>query len=231
MKTNPTEFDRYLEVLSTLGPDHRLHRFPAITISRETGAGALSIGQLLVDRLGTERATQGPSPPWTLFDQNLAEKVLREHLLPARLADYMPEDVKFPLADAVEQILGLHPSSWTLLQHTTETILRLAAIGHVVLVGRGSNIIAARLPNVLHVRLVAPLEKRVQHISKYHGLNPKEAADFVRRTDQARSRYVRDYLHADVGDPLTYHLVINTGLTSYSQAAEIIVHALTALVR
>ena len=33
---------------------------------------------------------------------------------------------------------------WTLAQHTTKTILRLAGLGHVILVGRGASVITAQ---------------------------------------------------------------------------------------
>ncbi len=219
------KFTHYVQSLSAIPLEKQRYGLPAITISRETGAGAVSIGKLLIDLL--TRENRGPAePPWTLLDQNLAEKVVEDHLLPPRLVQYMEEDAKFPLTDAVEQILGLHPASWSLVQYTTQSILRLAAIGHVIVVGRGSSFITAKLANVLHVRLVAPFSKRVQYMAEDRKLTAKEAADYVHRTDQARKRYVRNYFNAGVDDPLAYHLTINTGAVSYAHSAEIIAEAL-----
>ncbi len=223
------KFTHYVQSLSAIPLEKQRYGLPAVTISRETGAGAVSIGKLLVDLLNRNHRP-AESPPWTLLDQNLAEKVVEDHLLPARLVQYMEEDAKFPLSDAVEQILGLHPASWSLVQYTTQSILRLAAIGHVIVVGRGSNIITAKLPNVLHVRLVAPFTKRVQYMAEDRKLAAKEAADYVHRADQGRRRYVRNYFNADVDDPLAYHLTINTGVVSYADAAKIIAEALRNLV-
>ena len=57
----------------------------------------------------------------------------------------MSEDAHLlPVESIVEEVLGLHPSGWTLVQHTTKTILRLASLGHTILVGRGGNVITAR---------------------------------------------------------------------------------------
>jgi hypothetical protein len=51
----------------------------------------------------------------------------------------MTEDAQLlPVEAIVEEVLGLHPSGWTLVQHTTKTILRLAGLGHTILVGRGA---------------------------------------------------------------------------------------------
>jgi len=134
----------------------------------------------------------------------------------------MPEDTLFPLNDAVDELLGLHPSSWTLVEHTTQTIRRLALMGNVILVGRGANIIAARMPHVFHVRLIAPLTERLRHIEEYHQLKPAEAAQMVRELDEARRRYVRRYFRTDVEDPLHYHLTINSAHTGFKKAAQII---------
>ena len=68
-----------------------------------------------------------------MFERNLVEKILQDHKLPAALERFMPEDAAFPLNDAVETLLGLHPSSWTLVEHTTQTIRRLAIMGKLLI--------------------------------------------------------------------------------------------------
>lgn len=196
-------------------------QLPAITISRETGAGAITIGHLAAKILN-DRCPGNPEVPWAVFERNLAEKVLQDHKLPATLERFMSEDTPFPLNDAVDELLGLHPSSWTLVEHTTQTIRRLAFMGNVILVGRGSNIIAARMPHVLHVRLIAPLKERLRHIEEYYKVKPAEAAQMVRDLDEARRRYVRRYFRSDVADPLHYHLTINSAHTGFKKAAQII---------
>jgi cytidylate kinase len=116
----------------------------------------------------------------------------------------------------------LHPSGWTLAQHTTKTILRPAGLGHAVLVGRGASVITARLPNVFHVRLVAPLATRIRHTAEYYQLNEAEAAKFVREKDQARRRYVRRYFNAEIDDPTLYDVTLSTGRFGFARAAEVI---------
>jgi cytidylate kinase len=92
------------------------------------------------------------------------------------------------------------------MERTTQTIRRLAMMGNVILVGRGSNIIAAHMPHVFHVRLVAPLKERVRQVEQYYHVEPAEAAQRVRDTDEAKSRYVRRYFRVDVADPATLSL-------------------------
>jgi hypothetical protein len=163
--------------------------------------------------------------PWTVFDRNLVEKVLEDHHLPKRLARFMPEDRIPEIADTLDELFGLHPPSWLLVRKTAETILHLAELGNVILIGRGATAITARLDGMLHVRLVGSLEQRVQRIQQLNCLSSKAALDLALREDRGRQRYLRKYFHRDIDDPLLYHLVINTDLMTCEGAAETIADA------
>jgi CMP/dCMP kinase len=95
-------------------------------------------------------------------------------------------------------------------------------VGHAIFVGRASNIITANRKNVFHVRLVAPYTQRIRNVEDFYHLGPREAAEFMAATDEARRRYVKRYFKAEIDDPLRYHLVVNTGLISYEDAARLI---------
>lgn len=210
----------------TRGPVPGEEHLPAITISREAGAGAHSVGDRVVQLL-EEKRKKDHGGPWTLLDKELVEHVLEDHDLPQRIRRFMPEDVSPPLTDAVEEILGLHPSSWTLFEHTVDTICRLALLGNVVLIGRGSNIITAKMPHVFHVRLVAPVEARIRRFMERDKISEEEATKLVSKIDKARGRYVSSYFTQKVKDDLGYHITINTARTGYDKAAELIVSAIS----
>jgi cytidylate kinase len=192
---------------------------PAITISRMTGAGGHVVASDLADYLQMHVPTHDP---WTVFDQNLVEKVLEEHNLEKRLADVMSEEHKGIFADIVESLIGKHPSTWTLVEHTNATMLRLAALGNVILVGRGGVVITSKLSNVFHVRLVGSLEKRIEYGKRVYGVDRQAANDFIKKRDEGRKRYLKDYFDADIDNPLLYHLVINTDFVPYDEATQMI---------
>jgi cytidylate kinase len=214
-------FGSYLQSQAAVPEKGRESQPLSITISREVGAGGRTIAELLGQRLTAAEKTPATSP-WVVFDANLAKQVLEDHKLPPNLERFMAEDARLPVEAIVEEVLGLHPSGWTLVQHTTQTILRLAGLGHTILVGRGANIITARLPNVMHVRLVAPLASRIRHSAEFYHLSEAEAARFVREQDQARRRYVRRYFNAEIDDPTLYDVTLNTGRLGFARAAEVI---------
>ena len=195
----------------------------AVTISRQAGCGALVVAEKLARYL--EKQTPESNCPWTVFDRNLMEKVLEDHNLPTRLARLMPEDRVSQIEDILADVFEVHPPAQTIIRQTTETILKLAGLGSVILIGRGSTMITAGLPCVLHVRLVAPLEQRIQHACEFYpdfNKTEDQARKFCLNEDRGRERYLKKYFNTDINDPLLYHLVINTGRVSYDDAAKLI---------
>lgn len=200
--------------------EQALQASPSVTISRQTGAGGLAVAQALATWLNGHAPSTGVS--WTVFHKNLVNKVLEDSKLPARLAQFMPEDKVSGIADAVEELLGLHPASWKLIRRTTETILQLAELGNAILVGRGANVVAQRLKNTFHARLVGTIDRRAERIMALHNLSHSAALAFIRKSDSGRKRYVKRYYGENIEDSLLYHLIINTDDLPEIDAAAVI---------
>ena len=193
---------------------------PFVTISRQSGCGAHVVAESLAEYL--QAHDRDAACPWTVFDRNLVEKVLEHHHLPKQLHKFMPEDRISEFADIMDQLLGLHPPSQTLVHKTTETLLHLAELGRVILVGRGANVITSKLEAAFHVRLIGSFEKRVERLQHFERLNKAEAVALAREQDRGRARYLKKYFGKDIDDPLLYHLVVNTDLVSCEKAARLI---------
>jgi cytidylate kinase len=125
----------------------------------------------------------------------------------------------------MEELFDLHPPSWLLVRKVSETILHLLELGNVIVIGRGATVISAKLDHVVHVRLVGSLQKRVQHVQELNHLSKEAALRIIQREDRGRKRYLKRYFKTDLENPLLYHLVINTDLFSYDEAARIIADA------
>lgn len=221
---DPSTFQHCLAyVEAQLGPLRKRTgpvRPPTVTVSRLTGAGGIPIAERLAAYLQQHRP--GHPAPWTVFHRTLVERVLQEHNLPAKFAEYMPEDRVSYIQDTMEELLGLHPSSTSLVTQVTQTILGLAEMGNCIIVGRGANLILARNPNAFHVRFVSCLEKRVERVMADKGMTAAEAREFIRHEDAARVRYVKTHFDAEINDPVGYHMTLNTEWLSADEAAETI---------
>jgi cytidylate kinase len=224
--------DGYLEFINSqwrpTGPRSKeasgRRQMDVVTISRQAGSGSHVVAEALVARMQT--GAPKDACPWTIFDRNLVEKVLEDHDLPGRLAGFMPEDRKTEMSDTLDGLFGLQPSSWTLVRKTADTILHLAEVGNVILIGRGANIITGKLNHAFHVRLVGSLEKRIAHLIEYKHLSLPKATEYAHTEDLGRKRYVKKYYAANIDDPLLYHLVINTDRVPYEEAGRMIAEAM-----
>jgi cytidylate kinase len=201
----------------------------AVTISRQAGCGAVHVAEKLANYL--QRHAPVPGVNWTVFDRELMDKVLADHNLPKYLAQFLPEDRASQIEDTLADIFGVHPPTQTVVKQTAETLLQLAELGNAILIGRAGNIVTAKLPNILHVRLVASLEDRIERICRDDHKSPAEARQFCLEEELARTRYVKTYFHADINDALLYHLVINTSLVGCNNAARMIGDAVLRLGR
>ena len=196
-------------------PKNEKQTYPSITISRLSGSGGFVIGQRLVEKLNKTR--RAGEPEWTLFDKNLVQQVIEDHHLPKSLESFYSEAVESRLEDIIEEMLHLHPGADTLVAHTCRTIARLLRKGHVIILGRGGNIIGRHLDSVTHVRLVAPLAFRLQHTTSTCGLSPREAEDFIQRADAGREKYFKRYFKAGIDDPLLYDMVLNSAALGFNE--------------
>ncbi len=197
----------------------------AITISRQAGCGAAEVADRLAQRL--KNYDPAAPAPWTVFDRNLIEQVLKDHNLPTHFSKHLPEDRVFEIQDVIDELFGVHPPTWTIVEYTKETILRLTQLGHVILIGRGANMITANLPGVFHVRLIAAPADRLERAQRSYEMTPTEAREFIDREDKGRARYLKKYFEVETDGPLNYHLVINTSRVSYEAAADLIFAAAT----
>jgi cytidylate kinase len=197
--------------------------YPCITVSRQTGAGSKPVCEKLIQIMDDYSEPEGVK--WAYFDRNLIEKVLEDHNLPQQISEFMHEGKYKHLNAVVYELLGLKPAEWTIIQKTTDTILQLARMGNVVIVGRGANIITSKLKNTFHVRLIASLEKRVEHIKSLMNMSEKEALNYIKKEDENRKQYIKSYFHADVDDPLLYHMTVNTDLLTHKGTAYLIAEA------
>jgi len=180
---------------------------PFLTISREAGAGASSLAADLAERWNADGSGE---VPWTVFDQDIVEKMLNDQHLSPRLARFLPEARVSEINASVGEIIGLHPNLWTLIQRTVELMRELARRGHVILVGRGANFATARVANGIHVRLIAPVEHRARYMAKLLDITRSAARARNKSLDAKRRDFVRAVFNADVTDPTAYDLLINT---------------------
>ncbi len=200
-----------------------VNRMRAITISREYGSGGGEIASRLATRLG-----------WNLIDHALVERAARELGTSQQEAEAHDEYTQGRGSRILNSLLYLSPAPMVTAspeaflsdekyRETVNKLVRAAAAqGHVVIVGRASQVILAGLRDVLHVRILAPFDKRVAYVMQREGLDQHAAESRIQLKDQSRARHLEMVYHQKSEDAHLYDLVLNTSLLDLESAVEII---------
>jgi cytidylate kinase len=131
----------------------------------------------------------------------------------------------------VQEVVDL--SEEQVLMLVQKAVLAAYEADNMVIVGRAGQILLKDLRNVLHLRIEAPLEDRIQRVKlwlkqekgmTFESIETRRAAqDLIDERDAASADYLRRYYGISWADPLLYHLVINTGKIEPEQAVRCIV--------
>jgi cytidylate kinase len=203
-----------------------------ITISRQYGSEGDEIAANVCQLLG-----------YRAFDKKLMEQVAAEVGLTAGEVVDFTED-QHRVRGFLDRLLGSPPLIMT-QSHTwsevkvideaesiplVQTIIRAAYRQHnIVIVGRGGQAVLRSEPGVLHVRIEAPLETRIQRVQLREGLTYELAHDVVAQRDRAAADYLKRFYGVDWSDSLLYHLIINTGRWGIESASRLIANAASLL--
>jgi cytidylate kinase len=198
---------------------------PLVTISRQAGSGGEEIAYRAAEIL---TAASNGRHPWIVVDKNLAESVIDDHHLPKRIARFFTEEQSLSIEEHLEGILGISVPRATMIEKMTQTVIRLARIGHVIFVGRAAGVITAKFPRAAHFRVIGSLERRAERVAEAQSCSWDHAAAEVRRLDEQRRHFISTNFHANVDDPTHYDLIFNTDRVSIEESARLITHLVSA---
>ena len=219
-----------LEVAERLGLRY-LDREILDSVARETGLTTDVVEHI------EERATRVPRVMHLLGARPklpvIASASLREQQdREERIADLVRQEgmSRGAAVSRLDAVGGLeYAPSMDYLDLVTSVILESAAQGDAMIVGRGGQIILARMPGVLHVKILSRFESRVFELTQREGIKWREAAHRIRASDEQRDGYLRRFYNVDWLDPNLYDLVINTDRISDAAAVEMIITAAGAV--
>ena len=100
-----------------------------------------------------------------------------------------------------------------LSRYTAQEILEFTQEGNIIIRGWGATALLRDIPNVLRIRVCAPMAFRERVMMERLGL--KEASVVrreIERSDAAHSRLMHSSFGLDWENPVLYHAVLNTGI-------------------
>lgn len=201
-----------------------------VTIARQYGSAALSVGRIVAEQLGaalvhdelptvvatrlgiTREAAEavGARPP------HFAERILRGLAAgtPEAIHDSPPEEIDAAYVREIER-----------------AVRERAALGPCVILGRAAGRVLRGRPDLVTVFLHAPLPWRVARVIDSLGCNERVARSEIARVEAARAQYTRERYGVDWRDAAGYTLALDVAACGIEASARLIVQTVEASAR
>lgn len=194
-------------------------RRPILALSRELGSGSRLVAEELHIRTGYE-----------IFGSALIKEIAENIQVSRQLIDRLDERSRSRISALFETLFWgeSQVKGSDYFRSLVQVISALIEQGGVILLGRGAHFLLPEKMG-LRVRLIAPLERRIQNITKYYQIDSDTALERIQTSDRQRAEFARTYFNKDLKNPTDYDLILNMGNISSHTAANLIENALSAL--
>jgi len=180
-----------------------------LTIARKYGSGGREIGQALAKELDYEYVDRKK----ILDDMKEAGKQWEDR------AKYFDEN---------------NPTVWErydwsyrgFVALNQSYFLNYALKDNVVIMGRGGNFLLKGIPSVLRVRIVAPIEKRIEKVMEKEGVNSENARWLIEKADHEMAGAIYLIYGRDWDNPAEYEMVFDTTIQTPGEIITTIENAL-----
>jgi cytidylate kinase len=180
-----------------------------LTIARKYGSGGREIGQAIAEQLNYDYIDRGR----ILSDMRAEGKQWEDR------AKYFDEN---------------YPNLWErydwsfrgFVALNQSYFLNYALKDKAVIMGRGGNFLLKGIPFMLGVRVIAPIEKRIEKVMEKEGVNTENAKWLIEKADHEIARAIYLIYGRDWDDPAEYEMVFNTGTQSNDEIIATIKNAL-----
>jgi cytidylate kinase len=194
-----------------------------ITISRQFGAGGITLGKMIAETLG-----------YTFADSDILQRVAKEANFSTHWVESFEKEAGSKLSRLISSMISKRWLDRVLadergyldeqiyLDYLVLIIAQFADEGDVVILGRGSQYILNDHPDAFHILLVDEFESRVQFIMKRYEMPRNKAERLVVNEDRRRVNLYKRLGKSDYENPQLYHLVLNMGRLDLETARDMV---------
>jgi len=171
---------------------------PVITISREYGCPSKVLAEILVEKLHLlDKETHTHPYRWKWIGRELLEESAKDLKVDPKhinhIFDYQERSTIDDILAATKKD-GSYKSDHAIKKSIGKVIRSMGETGHVVIVGRAGVVINRDIRKSLHVRLMAPLEWRINMTMQAQNLSKEKALELITFKDSNRKRFLEYYL-------------------------------------
>jgi len=188
---------------------HDASRITVVTVSSEPGSGGQVIAKGIAEKMG-----------YDLFQRDIIREIAERADIGVSVIESIEKERLSGIEDFIATLVSrryLWPEIY--LEQLMKVISVIGKHGMAVIAGRGANFILP--PNErLSIRVVAPIDLRVQNISRLLSISEEEARKRVIMKEAKRKAFIRKSFNAEIADPINYDLTFNTEFIRYEAAVE-----------
>ena len=194
-----------------------------ITVSRQFGAGGITLGKMIADRLG-----------YTFADNDIIQRVAKEANVSTHWIESFEKEAGSKLSRLISSMVSKRWLDRILadergyldekiyLDYLVLIVAQFADEGDVVILGRGSQYILDDHPDAIHILLVNEFENRVKFMMERYEMTRRKAERTVVNEDRRRISLYKRLGKSDYENPQLYHLVLNMGRLDLETARDMV---------
>ena len=197
---------------------------PVITISREVGCNGLKLARLIANKLNQHKSNN----KWRVLSKEIFHQSAKElNMESEHVRRVFKQSEKYSFDEILKAFNNKNFKSERKIIKTVIDIVRSCAEdGNSIIVGRAAHIIASDIENAFHIRLIAPLEYRINTIMENNNLNRDESIQFIKRVEQERIAF-RKTIHNKSLHEEFFDMTLNRASFTDTVIVDIIEHAFT----
>jgi cytidylate kinase len=192
-----------------------------ITISRQFGAGGITLGKMIAESLH-----------YTFADSDIIQRVAKEANVSTNWVESFEKEAGSKVSRFVSSMVSKRLLDRVLgdergyldekiyLDYLVLIIAQCADEGDVVILGRGSQYILNDHPDAIHILLVNDFANRVKFMMDRYDMSHKKAERAVINEDRRRTNLYKRLGKSDFESPMLYNLVLNMGRLSLEAARD-----------
>jgi len=194
-----------------------------ITISRQFGAGGITLGKMIAEKFG-----------YTFADTDIIKMVAEmanvsthfvetvEKEAGGKFSKFISRTVSKPLVERILKDEHGYIDEEIYLDYLVLIIAQMGDDGDVVILGRGSQYILNDHPDAYHILLIDTFENRVRFMQKHYDLSQGRATQVVKGEDKRRFNLYKKLGKTDYDNPDLYHLVLNMNRIHLDKALQLV---------
>lgn len=216
-------FEQYFSQLLATDKTIRQTSGPYISISRDFGCMANDLAKRLTLEFNVIEKRNNSHEKWRWINK----EILNES---ARALDMSPSKIKYVFMSQqksmMDEIIGAlstryYKSDKKIRNTIIEVIRTIAKSGHVIIVGRGGVAFSTDNTKSLHIKLVAPIDWRIQRISKIYGRTPDQAKKYIFEVDKERKYLIDSFMGIETDNSI-FDITLNRKTLSEDEIVGII---------